>query len=170
MATATTGLKAFKIGAIAADGGMGTTLTAVGTTVKGSFKVTSSEAQIKDFFIEESPDAPFYSAVTEHPNLEIEGECYDVDPATAVKLMGGTSATATGVTTYTPPTTYNPLELSVEVTSVNGFKIQMVRVLITASFDITASSEELGKIKFKGKVLLPTKAATPAYTYSVGNP
>ncbi|WP_131535458.1 hypothetical protein [Pedobacter nototheniae] len=173
MAKSLKGYKAFRIGAIAADGGMGTALTALGTTVKGSTNATTSEAQTQDFNIEEQSEA-FESVVTENPQMSGVLECYDVTPATAVKVFGGT-ATTTGTgaakrAVFTPPDVYNPLEVSAEIESKNGAILGVVRMQLLPVWNLSFQDGELGKIVINWKALAPTKAATPAYTLSVPDP
>lgn len=152
---------------------MGTSLTALGTTVKGSVSVTTSEAQTKDFPIEESSQ-PFDSSVTQDPVMEGTLEIYDVSPATAVKLFGGTATTTgTGATqkvVYTPPTTYVPLEVSGELESLAGAILAMVRIQLLPVWNLFFQNEELGKITLKFKVMAPTKAATAPWTLTFPDP
>lgn len=173
MAKALKGYKSFKIGAIAGDGGMGTTLTALGTTVKGSVNATASDATTQDFFIEEQTSA-FDSAITEESQLSGTVEIYDLDPDTLVKVFGGTSATTgTGATTrkvFTPPSSYNPLEVSAELESKNGFILAVVRMQLLPVWSLDFQDEALGKVTIKWKTLAPSKADTAAYTLSVATP
>ena len=173
MAKSLKGYQSFEIGAIASDGDMGTVLAALGTTVKGSVSVTSTDAQVKEFNIEESTQ-PFDTAVTEDPKMEGTLEIYDVTPAIAVKVFGGT-ATSTGtgaamVTTYTPPALYTPLEVSARLTSKNNVKLNMPRVQLLPKWELFFKDEELGKIVLKFKVLQPTKTNVAPYTMAVPTP
>ena len=163
MANYSYGLKGFKIGAIAEDGGLGTSLAAIGNTVKGSFNITSDEAQTKDFFIEEDDNNPILTLQTQPATLTVAGEIYDVSPATAVKLLGGTAASGG----YTPPDTPTAIEVSAEAETDNGVLFKIVRLRIFARWEWQFTSEELGKIAFTAKVLKPTKAATAPYTVTM---
>ncbi len=167
------GYKSFKIGAIAGDGGMGTALTALGTTVKGTTNATSSEATTQDFFIEEQSEA-FESTVTEEPKMSGTLEIYDVDPDTAVKVFGGTvTTTGAGATTrkvFTPPAVYTPLEVSGEIESKNGAILAVVRMQLLPVWNLSFQDGELGKIVINWKALAPTKADTAPYTFSVATP
>lgn len=173
MAKSLKGYKAFRMGPIAVDGGMGTVLTALGTTVKGTVSVNSTDATMKDFFTEEQTDA-FDSTVTGYPAMEGTLEIYDVDPDTAVKVFGGASSSsgagATKKKIYTPPAVYTPLEVSAEIESKNTTILAMVRVQLLPQWNLFFQDEELGKIVLKFKVLGPTKAATAPYTISVPDP
>lgn len=158
---------------MAADGGMGTVLTAIGTTVKGSASATTSDATTKDFNIEEQSD-PFESVVTGQPVLSGVLEFYDVDPDTAVKFFGGSSASsgagANKKKVFTPPVVFVPLEVSAELESLNGAILSVVRIQLLPNWNLSFQDEELGKIVVNWKTLGPKKAATAAYTISVPDP
>jgi hypothetical protein len=173
MAKPLKGYKAFRIGTIAVDGGMGTALAALGTTVKGTVNATSSEATMQDFFIEEVSGA-FDSAVTEDPILSGTLEIYDVHPDTAMKVFGGTS-TVTGVgaaqrAVFTPPAVYTPKEVSGEIESKNGAILAVVRMQLAPVWNLSFQDGELGKIVVNWKALAPLKAETMPYTLSVPSP
>jgi len=174
MAKSLKGYKAFRIGAIAPDGGMGTALTALGTTVKGSTNATSSEATTQDFNIEEQKEA-FESTVTEESQMSGVLECYDIDPDTAVKVFGGTATSVgTGASkrkVFTPPGGgTSPLEVSGEIESKNGNILAVPRMQLLPVWNLSFQDAELGKIVLNWKALGPSKANTAAYTISVPDP
>lgn len=173
MAKSLKGYKAFRMGAIAADGGMGTALTALGTTVKGSVTAKTSDATMKDFNIEEQAGA-YESVVTAQPVLSGTLEIYDLDPDTVVKLWGGTSTVVgTGATKkklFTPPTVFVPLEVSGELESLNGAILSVVRMQLLPVWALSFQDEELGKLTLNWAALGPKKAATTAYTLSIPDP
>ncbi|WP_316851159.1 hypothetical protein [Pedobacter agri] len=173
MAKSLKGYKAFRIGAIAGDGGMGTALTPLGTTVKGTTTVTTSEATTQDFNIEEQ-SAPFESVVTEDPQMSGTLESYDVDPDTAIKVFGGTvTSVGTGANkkkVFTPPAVYSPVEVSGEIESKNGTILAVPRMQLLPVWNLSFQDAELGKIVINWKALAPTKAATASYTISVPDP
>jgi hypothetical protein len=173
MAKSLKGYKAFTLGAIAGDGGMGTSLTALGTTVKGSVTATTSEATTQDFNIEEQT-LPYESTVTEEPQLTGVLECYDVDPDTAVKVFGGTvTSSGTGANklkVYSPPVPYVPIEVSGKLESKNSTILNVVRMQLLPVWNLSFKDDELGKIVINWKALAPTKAATAPYTITVPDP
>jgi len=173
MAKTLKGYKAFRFGPTAADGGMGTALVAIGTTVKGNTTASTSEATTQDFLIEEQSD-PLESVVTEDPKLSGVLETYDVDPDTAVKICGGTvTTTGTGANkrkVYTPPAAYSPIEGSGEIESKNGGILSVVRMQLLPVWQFNFQDSELGKIIINWKALAPTKAATGPWTLSTPDP
>jgi hypothetical protein len=173
MAKSLKGYKAFRMGAIAADGGPGLVLVAIGTTVRGSTSATSSEATTVDFNIEEQAGA-FESVVTEQPVLSGVLEFYDVDPDTAIKFWGGTStvvgAGAAKRKLFTPPIIFEPIEQTAEIESKNGAILNVVRIQLLPVWNLSFQDAELGKLVVNWKTLAPKKAATAAYTISVPDP
>ena len=173
MAKSNKGFLSFLIGPIANDGGMGTVLTAIGSTVKGSFKYATTDAVKKDFFIEEST-APFDSSTTTVPNLEGSFEVYDMDPDTIVKLYQGTVASvgtgANKTKTFTPATNYQSIEVSAKVTSLNGNILSMVRLQFDTTFNFDFNDDELSKMTIKAKTLAPNKVNTAPWVFSVPDP
>ena len=159
------GLKHIKIGAIAADGGMGQTLAQIALTEKDTAKITSTEPEVKEFYVEEE-EAPIEVIVTKPAVMALEFNVHDIAPATLVKVFGGTASAGTP-SVYTPPSTTAEVEQSVECEGLRGHKISIVRAKLVASFDWSLNRQELSKIKIKCTVLTPTKEATAPYTITM---
>jgi hypothetical protein len=83
------GLSSVKMGAIAGDGGMGTSLEAVGETVAGTASMTSEDNTVTDFNIEES-DSPVESVVSAFGKVTFNWSSYDVGGRNMEKFFGGT--------------------------------------------------------------------------------
>ncbi len=98
MAKHTFGLVGIKMGAVANDGGMGTSLDTIGETVKGTAVMTTTEPTKQDFKIEEA-DAPIESVVTDPGTIEMNFSTYNVDGNTLYKMFGGTYTPYKGVAT-----------------------------------------------------------------------
>lgn len=94
------GLVAMKLGAIAGDGGMGTSLAAIGDTVAGSAKMETTEATTTDFNIEES-SSPVMSIKTDADKMLVTWSTFNNNADTLVKMFGGTKvlAAANGIAT-----------------------------------------------------------------------
>lgn len=153
------GLVSVKVGAIAADGGMGTSLTALGNTVAGSMQMTSEEGTTTDFNIEEQ-DKPVKSII-QAGATRITWECYDIGGETMQKLFGGTYDS--GTDTYSAPDKVVAQELSLEITSAEGHVLSIVRASVFPTFNWSMSKDALGKIAVSATVLAPTKAATAPF-------
>lgn len=83
------GLASVKMGAVANDGGMGTSLVAVGETVSETAVMTQEDNTTNEFTIEES-DSPVESIVSEVGAVTFAWSSYKVDAATLYKFFGGT--------------------------------------------------------------------------------
>jgi hypothetical protein len=156
------GLTSIKIGAIAGDGGMGTSLTTVGSTVADTCILASEEGQTTDFLIEEQDD-PVYSITSQKGKITLAWSCYDVDPDTLVLFFGGTKVTGPPEG-WEAPDTIAEVEKSIEVVPKNGGKIEIVRAKIAAKFNWSLQKSKLAQIDLVATVLAPTKAATPPMT------
>lgn len=166
MAKSSYGLKNFKIGPV---GTLPASLTAVGATVKGSFTIEGTEAQMNDFWIEENATAPFDSTVNELPSLDLQGESYDIDPDNAVVLMGGTVTSASGKKTYTPPDVFVPKYVAAQAESSKGLIFNIPNMLINARPVFKFGTDELAKIVYTGKPVLP-EGGGAAWSYSIPVP
>lgn len=162
MAKTSIGLKNIKIGAIAADGSMGTTLTQIPDTVKGEVVITETDGQNADFFINET-DTIYERITTEIGSIEVTGSTYQVSAETLQLLKGGTVAT----NVFTPSITHTEQEVSVELESRRGYIFKIVRAKLVSKFNWNFSSEELSRIDFTLTMLTPTKADTAPYTITV---
>lgn len=171
MAKRILGLVSIKVGPIAGDGGMGTSLTTIGDTVKDSCVFTEGDPTKQEFFIEESDDA-IESFVTQKGTETISWSTNNLDPDNMVLLFGGTKD-GTGAVgdpyTWEPPDTQEELERSVEITDRKGNKVEIVRVKFSPKKSFSFQGTRLGAIDITGTILLPTKAATRKYkiTYAV---
>ena len=158
------GLEYIKIGAVAVDGGMGTSLAVLALTEKDTAKITSSEPEMKEFYAEEE-EAPIEVIVTKPAVMTMEFNIHDISPATLVKVFGGEAAGTPAV--YSPPSQSLELEQSIEVKSLRGHLMKIVRAKMVASFDWSLNRQELSKVKIKATVLTPLKAETAAYTITM---
>lgn len=154
------GLATFKMGAIAGDGGMGTSLVALGNTVADSASITTEEGQTQDFNIEEQDD-PVMSIQSEKGKITINWSCYDVDADVLQKFFGGTVA-AGPPKVWSAPDSTPILEQSIEITPKSGGKIEVVRAQVVARLNWALNKTRLAQIDITATVLAPTKAATPS--------
>jgi len=97
MSKHTFGLQNVLMGNIAADGGVGTSLVAVGETVSGTAEMTTTDPTITDIMIEES-DSPIESIV-QAGITEMKWSTYNIDGGQLLKFFGGVYIPATGIKT-----------------------------------------------------------------------
>jgi hypothetical protein len=161
MANYSLGLTSLKLGAIAGDGGMGTSLVVLGNTVADTAILATEEGQTADFSIEESDD-PVYSIVSQKGKTTFSWSCYDVDADILLQFFGGTVA-AGPPQVWSAPDTVPELEQSIELVPKTGGKIEIVRAKISAKLNWSMNKTKLAQIDIVATVLAPTKAATPPY-------
>jgi len=97
MSKHTFGLQNVLMGDIAADGGVGTSLVAVGETVSGTAEMTTTDPTITDIMIEES-DSPIESIVAAGIT-QMAWSTYNIDGGQLLKFFGGVYIPATGIAT-----------------------------------------------------------------------
>ena len=161
----TIGLTSIKVGSIASDGGMSTSLAILGVTEEGSATFTKEADEVKEFFCEESDDP--IEIVSKKGKTIVEWSIVDFTPATLEKVLGGTvDVSVPLVPVWKAPDVSAQIEKSIEIVTKKGVKIEIPRALINASVDLSLGKDKLGAIKIKATVLTPTKAATPSVSIS----
>jgi hypothetical protein len=156
MATKSIGLTSWKLGAIAVDGDMGTTLTQVGATVQDSAAITTETGTTSDFNIEES-DSAFYSIESTPGRVVLALSTYDVDLDTMARFWGGTVVTGPPKT-WDMPDTLPVIERSLEINTRDGWKLQIPRAAITVRMQWNLKKTALAQLDIEAVVLQPTKA------------
>lgn len=166
MAKKAIGLEYIKMGAIAGDGGMGTSLTQVGATVADSAAMTTAEGTTSDFGIEES-DNPFYSIISAPGTKTLAWSTYDVDLDTLARFWGGTVAAAAGGAgrKWQMPDALPVIERSVEIKTKDGWYLRIARMSISARLTWNLKKTALAQIDITGTVLKPTKVGVEPIEY-----
>lgn len=149
------GCKDIKAGAVGSDGTMGTTLTSVGKLYKGTVSFIEEDGNVIKHTAENNR-FPFL-AVYEAGGLPLKFTLVDVSPENLQKWLGGTVAT----NTWSAPVESFSQELSVEIETLYGVKIQIPRCFLYGKITWNASRTEIAKIDVSGEVMLPEDAATP---------
>lgn len=154
------GLVNIKTGAIAVDGDMGTTLTAIGDTVAGSATMTTSDDTKTDFNIEES-SSPVMSIISTPGAITLTWSTYNNDVDNLVRMFGGTKVAGNGTTTgdtWNAPDTFQELEQSIEVQWKSGGKVIIPRAKISGKLNLSFKKDTLSQLDITATVLQPTKA------------
>ena len=152
------GLTSIKMGNIAGDGGMGTSLALLGYTTADTATLTTEEGQTTDFKVEEQDD-PVESIVSEKGKRTLNWSSYDVNVDALVKFFGGTK-TAGPPAVWNAPASEIEQEQSLELITKNGWKIEIVRAKIVAKFQWNFQKTKLAQIDITATILVPTKANT----------
>lgn len=153
------GLKSILMGAIGADGGMGTSLTElVGNTVRGTAVLNSTPVETNDI-MEEETDDPIESINIGGGIFTFVWSSYNIAPEVLKAAFGGSINATTEM--WEAPDVLPTIEQSIKAETRNGIVMQAPRVKITAELALNMQLENPGQINFTGTILKPTKAATP---------
>jgi hypothetical protein len=151
------GLVSLKMGDIAVDGGMGTVLTPFTGTVVDTAVMSEEDGTTNDFPIEES-DSPFYSETIPGSQTFVFS-VYDTDPASLVRLLGGTATTdLSGRSVYEAPDTKPSIEQSFELIDKKGNITEIVRGKVIGKYDKKFQKSGLAKVDVTVTILQPTKS------------
>lgn len=152
----TIGLTSLKMGNIAVDGGMGTTLAVIGNIYKDSCELSQEDASVTDIEAEEVDDPVESIEILGKRTLKFSIMDYSAD--TLVKVLGGTSTGTPKV--WNAPTTSPNIEQSIEIITPKGVKINIVRCKVMAKLTAKFSKTGVALVDVTCKILTPTKAAT----------
>jgi len=156
------GVTSILMGNIAADGGMGTSLAALGVTYRDSAELLSEEVKSTEHYSEENDDPE--EVVLEKGFTTVKWSIIDATPDTLIKVLGGTKTGTAPNEIWNAPSLAPDIEQSVQINSKNGFSVDIVRAKITANIDYKISRTGIFKVNITAKVLTPTKANTAPYT------
>lgn len=160
----TVGLEYIKLGAIAGDGGMGESLTAIGLTSENSASFVSDDPQETEFFSEEN-DAPEL-VMTRPGKITFSFSIMDANADNLLKIFGGEKVVGTGSAgdTWKAPSTEINIEQSLEVKSKTGLTIKIPRAGIRGKFNSQLSRQGVFLVDVVATVLAPSKVAEPPFT------
>jgi hypothetical protein len=166
------GIASVKFGTPTGSNTMPQTLNLWAQTVQGTLNLAEDESQVKTFPVEET-SVPVHQTVTEPGKTKINWEAYDITPALAVVVRGGTAGTtgsgASTKKTWAAPTNIEPIELALEITTTNGVVFNFYKVSVLARYEGSVSREELLRMKVDATVLDPGNGASP-WGYSLPDP
>lgn len=154
----TIGLTSIEIGAIAGDGGMGTTLAALGKTYQGTAKLQSADPETTDFYAEEDDDP--IDKMVKLGARTLTWSIMDFTPATLAAVLGGTASGTGDAATWEAPTSYVDVEKSIKIVTKKNLKIEIPRAKITAKLNVDFGKTAMGLVDITATILTPTKAAT----------
>lgn len=161
----TTGLAAVKMGDIAGDGGMGTTLAVIGYTNKGSVQLNTEDPTSTEFYAEEVDDPIYVSKKKGKTTFTFQLGFPDFDQMVAV--LGGTKSGTGNAQIWSAPSTVQTIEKSFKIVPTSGYVLNIVRGTIAAKFTGGYMSTDNLKIDVVVTVLTPTKANTASYSTSL---
>lgn len=157
------GLKSLKMGAIAVDGGMGTSLTDLGGTLEGSATLTTDDGETITINTEESDFAAIQFNTP--GETKVVFDILDMTPDNVAKVLGGTVTGTGDAAVYKAPSGSVDIEQSLEIVTKNDFKWQFPRVKVSAKLNATLSKKDVYKVTVTCVVLKPTKEGEAPYSY-----
>lgn len=156
------GIAKIELGEVAVDGGMGTTLAALGYTEEGSATINMDDPTETEFPVEEL-DTPLYIS-SKAGKISLAFKVSDPDEDTLVKVFGGTK-TGTGTeVVYKYPAQIPAIEQSIKLTPMKGMGLNIPRAKITAKFSSAIGRAALLSVEVTGTILQPTKADEAAFS------
>lgn len=159
----TLGLSKVEIGAIAVDGGMSTSLAAVGYTKEDSCTFITEAPTENERYAEEVDDPVKVFRKTGKSVLTFILLSPDADQLAAV--LGGT-VTGTTPKIWSAPDNVPSIERSVKVTPREGGILSIVRGSLVAVTNAQFTKAGNYEVEVKVTVLQPTKAATAKFNMS----
>lgn len=151
MSEVTRGLQKIEFGDIAADGGMGTTLSELGYTYKDSFAFNTEDGTQIEHYAEEVDDPII--ALEKPGKITIEFDVMNPDINTLQRVLGGTI----DGDKWTAPATSVAKEWSCKVTPEQGLIFEVPRVSVTGTLSGTYSKDGIFLVHVKCTVLVPKK-------------
>lgn len=155
MATLNYGISTLKLGAIAVDGDMGTSLTAIDGIVESSASLVTDDGEKTTIKTEES-DTPVIQ-FNSPGETKVVFDAIDMTPASLSVLLGGTVSGTGDTATWSAPTSSVEIEKSLEIITKNNFKWEFPRVRVFARLNSPLSKKDIHKVSVTCVVLKPVK-------------
>lgn len=156
------GLSSIKLGDIAVDGGMGTSLSILGVTYQDTAELVRDDPEITEIFSEEN-DEPEEVLETKGP-ARVRWSIMNVTPADAARVLGG--EVVGGI--YKSPMAKEAIEQSVEIVTKTGLKIEIPRAKIYAKENFQFRKKGVLLIDVEARILTPSKENTPPISWEQG--
>ena len=123
----TLGLSEIKMGAIAGDGGMGSSLASLGYTYQDTAQMITEDAAVTDFYAEEVDD-PVVS-IGRAGKIQFKWSLMNPSPDDLETLIGGTASKSDNQLTdndvWSAPDSHTVIEKSLEITPKQGLKFSV---------------------------------------------
>ena len=158
------GLKSLKMGDVASDGGMGTTLEELGGTLEGSATLTTEDGETTSINTEESD----FSAIQFNTpgETKVAFDLLDMTPDNIKKVLGGTVTGTGDAAVYSAPVGSVDIEQSLEIVTKNNIKWQFPRVKVFGKLNANISKKDVYKVSVTCVVLKPEKDGVAPYSYT----
>ena len=154
----TIGLSKIEVGAIAGDGGMGTSLAVIGYTAEGSCTIDTTDPEVTEFFAEEVDTAIYTSVKAGSTTVTFQLASPDLDQCAAV--FGGTVTGTGSAKTWNYPDNVTGVEKSIKIVPKEGLVFKIPRGKLIPKFSGQFGRADTLKIEITINVLQPTKSGT----------
>jgi hypothetical protein len=164
----TKGVVSIAMGAIAGDGGAGTSLTTLGyTDASATNTFTQEDHTVTDYMALEVDDPVDQDIVQGPKNLNFT--LLDPIPENMVRVLGGTvtgAGTGADPKVWNAPATMPDIEQTVKITSKKGMNLTIPRGKVTAKInhDLSKNGGKL-TVEIRVRVLQPTKSGVAPCSY-----
>lgn len=152
--------KSLKMGEMAVDGGMSTTLTTIGEIKENTLKVIEADTVVTSIRAL-GKRLPVIN-INQDGDINVEFDVMTKDKEVMADLMGGTVTGEEGAEKWNRPVRKPIIEKSIEVEDGDGDKMQLPRVSIVGTIQGVYSPTDVNVIRVKGMVMQPTKAGVSA--------
>ncbi|WP_213279323.1 hypothetical protein [Chryseobacterium indologenes] len=160
------GVAEIAIGAIAADGDMGTTLAPLGYTEEGSAQINWDDPTETEFKVEEL-STPIHIQSTDGKKTVVF-KVADPDLDTFVEAFGGTKSGTGADEVFNFPSKTPTIEKSLKFTPEQGIGLKIPRAKITAKLSSNIGRAALLGVEISATVLQPKKAGVaPLIAFTV---
>lgn len=158
----TLGLSKIETSNIAADGGIGTSFTALGKTYKDTAELVGEDPEVFEHFCEESDD-PEEEIITKG-KVTLKWSIFDTDADILIKVLGGTATGIAPNKIWSAPATAPEVEQSIRITPKTGKVINIVRAKIRAKPNYKLAKNGIFLVDITATILTPTKANTASWS------
>jgi hypothetical protein len=162
MSVVTLGLSKIEVGAIAADGDMGTSLATLGYTYQDTCKMTQDDPETTEHYAEEVDD-PIVS-ISRGGKTNFAFSVMDADLTVLQTLLGGETTGTGGMQKWSAPDKLPVIEKSVRITPEQGLKFEVPRMKLASKINAEFSKKGILLIDVAGTVLQPTKSGVKKMT------
>lgn len=162
MSVVTLGLTKIEVGAIAADGDMGTSLNTLGYTYQDTCKMTQDDPETTEHYAEEVDD-PIVSS-SRAGKTKFAFSIMDADLTVLQTLLGGETTGAGNAQKWSAPDKLLVIEKSVRITPEQGLKFEVPRMKLVSKINAEFSKKGILLIDVTGMVLQPTKTGVKKMT------
>jgi len=155
MAIRLTGFKAIRMGDLAADGGPGTVLAAIGDVYDGGIEITTDDPEEKEF---KNEDGSIFWASKKAGKTKIKLSVSDLSADMLTKLVGGAKSGTGDAEVWSLSDFPTGKDQTIEIDTLSGRTLVLNRVNVFGKLSGKLGGESPLLIEITGTLLKPDKA------------